>query len=283
MRASQLRPDAGSAGEIDPLDTANSRDEEITVNRHPRRAFTLIEILIVIGIISVLVTLVTLGVRQIGNTGRAKSTRVTMENLQNLVTEKQVTGGVGALDEVYPLVNFPAKPPDAPTAALVRAEAAPPNVTRNVGKDRNPVWSGSPLAPQNAIARTQAVVALLRAVPNNAKWISALPSNQIWLPKVPSEVPGPPGSTIPIILDAWGNPIIYVPSGGLTGVTVSGNVKSKYADFDVTTAQDTVESPSKRGFWASAGPDGFFTDPDPSKSLDEREPYGDDNVYSFQQ
>lgn len=239
----------------------------LSVRRRPpgRGGFTLIEVMIVIGIIAVLVTLVTLGVRQMIGGAKEKSTRTTMENLQNLVAEKQVAGGGAApLDAVF-----------APGGIV----AAPLNITPGNGKDREPKWdNGKPRLPTNAVAATRKVMALLRAVPTNAKVMAALPSGQIWNPPVEAETPN-----APLVLDAWGNPIIYVPAGGLTGVTVTGNVKSKYVNASTAFPAGVIQSPDRRGFWASAGADGFFTDPDPSKDLDNREPYGDDNVYSFDQ
>ncbi len=62
--------------------------------------------------------------------------------------------------------------------------------------------------------------------------------------------------TDPIFLDAWGNPVICVMGGQLTGVTAGGR-------------SVTVSSPDGRLFWASAGPDGDFSK-------------GDDNLYSFE-
>jgi type II secretory pathway pseudopilin PulG len=235
--------------------------------------------LVVIGIIAVLVTLVTYGIKSVVGGQREKSTRVTMENLKNLIIEKQVTGGVDQLDQVYPATTTGTPP------VSIRVLDAPLKFSRDFGAqaERFPVWGGT--GPQNATALTQAVMALLRAVPNNASWLAGLPSNQVWMPKIPEEVPtGSP--RIPLVLDAWGNPIIYVPPGGLAGVTVSGNVKSRIADTNANVTispQATVQSRDLKGFWASAGPDGFFTDPDPTKTLDEREPFGDDNVYSFDQ
>ena len=57
---------------------------------------------------------------------------------------------------------------------------------------------------------------------------------------------------------AWGNPIMFVPGGGLSGVWLgyrSGDVTSP-ANYD--NANATVASPDKRSFWVSAGPDGNF-------------------------
>ena len=69
--------------------------------------------------------------------------------------------------------------------------------------------------------------------------------------------------SVPVLLDAWQNPIIFVPSGGLA---VRLN-----SDKDDNTAGENaiIKSPDNRPFWASAGADGNFRN-------------GDDNVYSFE-
>jgi hypothetical protein len=74
-----------------------------------------------------------------------------------------------------------------------------------------------------------------------------------------------PDKTIQVtmILDAWGNPIIFVPSSlgssppSATGILVTGGVR--FAQV----------APDNRSFFASAGPDGNFAT-------------GDDNIYSFE-
>ena len=87
---------------------------------------------------------------------------------------------------------------------------------------------------------------------------------------------------VPVILDGWGNPIIFVPASGLHIRVLNG--KSTYNPTDVTqnyimispegtvtnqyTAAPAVTKVG-RPFFASAGPDGDFT-------------RGDDNIYSFE-
>ena len=75
------------------------------------------------------------------------------------------------------------------------------------------------------------------------------------------------GRTFPLLLDGWGNPMIFVPASGLR-VRLPNNKK----DYDVTDATQNfvVTSPDNRPFFASAGPDGDFS-------------RGDDNLYSFEQ
>ena len=92
-------------------------------------------------------------------------------------------------------------------------------------------------------------LAILALVTDNQQAIST----SALVPGYSTKVNGVP---FPAIADAWGNPIIYVPPGGLTGVNVGGHPV-------------TIISPDHRGFWASAGPDGNFAN-------------GDDNIYSFE-
>ena len=82
------------------------------------------------------------------------------------------------------------------------------------------------------------------------------------------------GNEAPVLLDGWGNPIIYVPPGGIV-VQIKGAARSLVGQelwHDALHA-DPRDRPSKstdHPFWASAGPDGNFDN-------------GDDNVYSFRQ
>jgi hypothetical protein len=94
--------------------------------------------------------------------------------------------------------------------------------------------------------------------------------------------------TTPMLLDAWNNPIIFVPATGLRVRLLNGQsslnadeVADQYkqtfiiispegkVDRDPATHEPIVIQPG-RPFFASAGPDGDFSK-------------GDDNVYSFQQ
>jgi hypothetical protein len=72
----------------------------------------------------------------------------------------------------------------------------------------------------------------------------------------------------PVILDGWKNPIIYVPSGGLTNVYVTQGAPTTTSGVSTATYRMvTVQAQDGRPFWASAGQDGDFS-------------FGDDNLYS---
>ena len=68
----------------------------------------------------------------------------------------------------------------------------------------------------------------------------------------------------PALADAWGNPILFVPAGGLK-VYTHGSKTSNPAGVVATIVNPVPNRP----FWASAGPDGDFAT-------------GDDNIYSFE-
>jgi hypothetical protein len=99
-----------------------------------------------------------------------------------------------------------------------------------------------------------------------------------WLPAV-VDVAGSPVSTVPVLLDGWGNPIIFVPSGilGVPLNTANLNAQGKVIPGSGAMESGTggsampiqAKSPDGRPFWASAGPDGDFS-------------LGDDNMYSFE-
>ena len=243
-----------------------------------RKAFTLIEVLIAIAIIGVLVAMVTLGITHLGKSSRQQLTRTSMENLKGLVVEREKAGGMQPINALYP-------PPPDPLAFRAPGDMRETPDTANTVSgppkgDRYPIYTGPPAAPvpQNEIARTQVVMNLLRAVPLNRQMLAGLPTSSIMA--MPAGTPtAPPVRTAPIMLDGWGNPMIYVPPLGMPAVVVSGDDPATGATEEVRFI--LVTAPDGRGFWASAGADGVFTDVT-TAPLANKKPFGDDNVYSFE-
>src|SRR5207253_1248835 len=93
--------------------------------------------------------------------------------------------------------------------------------------------------------------------------------------------------TPPPVLDAWGNPIIYVPGGDPNANPPSGGLKVYVTGNNGAPELRIIRSPDNRAFWASAGPDGIFNyaDSNHNNQLDVATETigGDDNVYSFEQ
>jgi len=153
----------------------------------------------------------------------------------------------------------------------------------------NPRWVS------NAIRWTQGVMFILLKDPKNRDLISKIPPEQIL------ETPPPykdtdgkvisadqPRYTIDaaVPLDAWGNPIIFVPPGGMhvllkvdSGTDVKEYVVRTSGTYQYApTNQVPPLGPNDRPFFASPGPDGYFADlTKPGKPADR----SSDNVYSF--
>jgi type II secretory pathway pseudopilin PulG len=194
------------------------------INRYRRGGFTLMEILVVIGILMLLMGIGVAGYRYLDRQASDKATRVTLANANALVAELAATGAGNRLEG-------PAGVGLHTTGATLTYGGV------NIGAtDR-----------ATAISNSQSALTLLASIPKNKSAISQLPVKALVT-----------GAQPPALADAWGNPIVFVPSGGLTGVTVGGTVMTA-----------PLQSPDKKGFWASAGADGSFSG-------------GDDNVYSFE-
>lgn len=217
-----------------------------------RSGFTLIEILVVIGIILVLIGMLVVGYNQLDRSTAGRSTRTTLENMGALSDELESEVGPGYLEGT----NVP------PALFMTGISVTQPG-------DVNPGQ-----APHDAEAKKFANVIkqLMRSSKNKAS-IAGIPTKQLFGKDSAGVVVNPPG-----ILDAWSNPIIFVPSGGLTGVSLAqgpnGNgtmytIRSSGVYPEPLSNQNKVLGPKDRPFFASAGQDGDFSK-------------GDDNVYSFE-
>jgi prepilin-type N-terminal cleavage/methylation domain-containing protein len=221
------------------VETGSGQD---VFRRQPRGGFTLIEMLVVIGIILLLMTIGVLGFRSMERSNTEKATRTALVNGEALLKEMN---SVGALA----LIEGPADASQAPVY-VTGSNVANPGAVGSTGSGRTA-----------AITNCQKMMRVLRANPKNRTAIANLPSNLL--------MPTPSGGTPydpPVLIDAWGFPLIYVPSGGMTGVNFADNG----ATNQTITSSGATNSPQNRGFWASAGPDGDFST-------------GGDNLYSFGQ
>jgi prepilin-type N-terminal cleavage/methylation domain-containing protein len=286
-----------------------------------RPAFTLIELLVVIGIILVLIAIVVVGLRHVNNTAARHETVAEMKICTDVLKEYQSINGLKNIDSdpgapatiqlppawgsssaTGPLSSGSFQLPIFITAPspTTEAKSGPPaqqstlNYTDLVvggaagglgdmgdkGGVAGPRWSA------NAIRWTQAVMYILLKDPKNRALVSAIPPKRILEtpPSLTAGTPNPNPFTIDaaVPLDGWGNPIIFVPRGGMhifmndpsnPGSPVEYVVRSsgtyKLAALPPLSSND-------HPFFASAGQDGFFTDP--ASSID----YGIDNLYSFQ-
>ena len=268
----------------------HTRPETRSRRARPRRAraFTMVEILVVIGILLVLVGIAAVALKGLDQSGRA--TKGTLHNLRNMLAEYESAAGLrtqppGGLwrNNSHPAAT--ATPP--PNIWKERA-----NIEGVAQADRGIVTVDSPeRVTWDAVCNTQLVYQILNRIPSNRQAMGKLPRQQL-LGQVDVSPPPPrkllplPGSdpvTIdpPLVLDAWGNPIVFVGSDGLRMAGVDkkpGTPGTSIPDFNrlvrVTSvglvAPDDPTPAGARPFFASAGPDGNFRT-------------HEDNVYSFEE
>lgn len=186
-----------------------------------------------IGVILVLISISVIGYQVVERSAAANQTKVTLEALNSMIAELDANAGIALPSYGQNIIG------------------AGQAVAWQVGD----VTSGGADRAGPVVTSTAGAMASLMKVPSNQKAVSQLPGNKN-MPIGGSEV----------LLDGWGNPIIYVPPGGITVYVTTGAA---------TATQVTMKSRDNRPFFASAGPDGDF-----GATTGDTTGLGDDNVYS---
>ena len=270
-----------------------------------RKGFTLIELLVVIGILILLVGIAAFGLSKVINTGKRAQTKVTLENLKSMLSEyEMVSKGLGPARMWAPTLstaNGDLWHDSNPLTPVKEPLAAPRNsiaLEANTGgpAPQTPRYSSIPMW------NTQCVFQQLLKAPNNKKVQAQFPSSQL-LEKLPPGLTGcnlfvrdgqtaysgvSEAASPPLVLDAWGNPIMFVPSSGLWDIAEGDRLRKQVATtLPPNDSHDgPIKSPDGRSFWASAGPDGVFgwIDMNNNGNFDKGidKPAADDNMYSFE-
>jgi prepilin-type N-terminal cleavage/methylation domain-containing protein len=325
--------------------------KEPPVNRRnpspPPRAFTLIEVLVVVAIIGILTTLLVLGVNVMSTNAKRQQTRATLEQCRAMYADwdavthihfgpsampcprnvsadvnplagsataqaddatmpnrfgaavwlsrdlmfnvRSTPANAAALGKMSPgammtfpspyNVNFPN--PYAPNIAAWSSTGAyqPFDFANPTTSDYGRVYLSTTTGTVTTYVFYDCIAAVPASTTGNASpasdtahWMAAYPV----MTTTASGPPMPSDDSVPLLLDGWGNPIIFVPGGQLgTGTKLnsdgsvavnSGSMRSGSGTSAITTQ---ASSPDGRPFFASAGPDGDFSN-------------GDDNLYSFE-
>jgi prepilin-type N-terminal cleavage/methylation domain-containing protein len=202
-------------------------------NGQARQGFTLIELMVAVAIIAILIAMFFLGFKYVSRNARENQSKASLETALNLLTNYEAGGG--SMDKLKNVVSGQV--------------TAPGQVSENSAERNGP-----------AVLSTQKVMKLLLAYVNNRKIVDGMKPELVWRSTDAS------GQPTVVLLDGYNNPIIFVPSDGLSGVGLGKRSDGSYAQ-----AGQVVQSNSPgRPFFASAGEDGSFKD-------------GDDNRYSFPQ
>jgi prepilin-type N-terminal cleavage/methylation domain-containing protein len=260
--------------------------------RRARRGFTLLELLGVIGIMLILISLAVIGFETLDRSANGKQTRAMMDDCTAMLNEFEATsGGINALggNAAASATNpYPAGA-GGPLGGSSYETTAMVNATGTYGRYGT------------AVINTWYVMAYLMRDPKVKDMVEKLPPSRVltiaggtgtqvpWYPWYGGTAPaGMNTNSGTVLLDGWGNPIIFVPTGGIT-VWKKGQI-----------SPTTITSRDGLPFFASAGPDGDFgadayqlplpaavatsTDnwTDTGGMGTNRTPMGDDNIYSFE-
>jgi prepilin-type N-terminal cleavage/methylation domain-containing protein len=241
-----------------------------------RRAMTLVEMLTAIGVIAILIAMLLIGINFVSARAKTDKTRTMLQNLRSMMTEFEAKGGrADLIDSRY------------------RTTSNGWSVIQRVVAPQGKVIEGSSLRdpkPFTPLGNTQVVIGTLISVPANRKIIDNLPHDSFLMqPPNPTNPGSEQAYKPPLLLDGWGNPILYaprratptpadpnvVPSGprpkdnelqwGVEGLTFRRWNESKKQWEDEPGY--FLQPADGKGLWISAGPDGDFST-------------GDDNVYS---
>jgi prepilin-type N-terminal cleavage/methylation domain-containing protein len=232
-----------------------------------RAGFTMIELMTVMFIILLLMGLLFAGMKQWGNSAARASTVSRLELLNNTLGEIDAAGHQEFVN-TFMTPNTVAKGWVATDASAYGNVTGPANVTPPaVSVNAGPNGTGGPaynVTNSRSAAINEMVFGYMSYAlkfPVNAKGVNGLPSNAL-----------ANSSGTPVVLDGWGNPIIFCLPPGLTNVFLHFGTSQAIlvGPAPQNTTQTAITSPDGRPFFVSAGADGDFT-------------RGDDNMYSFQQ
>jgi prepilin-type N-terminal cleavage/methylation domain-containing protein len=227
--------------------------------RRPRRpAFTLIEMMVVVGILLILVAMGAYALRYVAQNAKNNQTQTVLNTADAMVKELDATGGTLQMNQIlctYAGLN----PGSSVTQVTIDATAA--GSKGNVSDQQAWVQSLNGASKTSPLYLTQEIMGMLlrnsnnmaafKQLPPQLKMTSAMINGQL----TPLAIGGAPA---PLLLDGYGHPLLFVPPGGIQHVTMGTSATP--VTFQTNPAVPVY-------FWLSAGNDGNFST-------------GDDNVCS---
>ena len=229
-----------------------------TSRRSGRGGFTLVELLVVILIITIVAAIVAVGIFSAYGGQRDKTTRTRLESAATLLAEyrRDTRGGAAA-----GVTSTAGRLPEKLDRDLNDDGAADADDVMNVADadltsaGPQPLVTGDPgtVAAGDAdngfapFGRTRLVMQRLLRVPANRAAADALPTEALF------RLPTSAADDAPVLLDGFGNVILYVPSVGLAGLDYGDAFPGWGAASD-----PRLVARDRKGFFMSAGPDGSY-------------------------
>lgn len=283
--------------------------------------FTLVEMLVVVGLIIALIAIVASGLRHVKNTAARHETIVELKICTDILKEYESINGLKNLEAAQGSVTVQAQvrvlpypvwiagycsipiyldvpgpdeilTGDAPHSAIATTDlegAQDKNAqtsTRGQGNMADQSDMSGPRWSSNAVRWSQCAMAFMLKDPKNRAMMSTVPPKRLLeSPPWVGATGTPPKYTIEgaLPLDGWGNPILFVPRGGIHLMMNPG--ERRVVEEVVVRSSGVYRlpappvGPNDRPFFASAGQDGYFMDLRPN--VVDRVDKASDNVYSF--
>jgi type II secretory pathway pseudopilin PulG len=209
--------------------------------------------MVVIGIVLVLIGIAIVGLAQVQKHSKEQHTRVVLSAINSMMAEFTTAGGrqnAGSFASSWDDLQ-------AVGSALVSQPIAP-DATGNIQ-----LWQPNPPGPPVASTwlwqdYSDQVLAVLLRVPSNKAILDKLPPEQITKVVSPST-----NQLVYEILDGYGRPIRFIPSGGLLNVTTTSRTSGTFLLQSDGVLHDPTpgskdRAPAPKYFWISAGADGDY-------------------------
>ena len=254
--------------------------------RNRRRAFTIIELLVVIGIILILIGLFFGGAKVVTAQAKERDTKQMLETCKTMFENYRQ----GTKLARYPAGLLAFGPSASPPSTWYTGEES---AIGAVTSDALSLSNNGPMptAASPILNDTVLVYSAIESISQNQTIIANLP------PDKKINIHLSTGATVSIPLDGWGNPIFFVPGGGLGTTTQGpGAVWIDGTQIGIVTSTSVISGPpltvylpyaagnivSTQPFFVSAGPDGDLSNAHGWTTGNPVSSMTDDNIYSFQ-
>jgi type II secretory pathway pseudopilin PulG len=251
----------------------------------------MIELLVVLGIILILVGLFFAGAKVVTGQAKERDTKNMLEACKSMFENYRQATKLSR----YPTgISFgPAGTVTTNTTWYTAQEPAIGAASSDALGLMND--AGMPASPSQILSDSVLIYSAIESLPQNQTIITNLPANK----KINIRLTATSNVAIP--LDGWGNPILFVPGGGLgtnsplalvwiDGTTNAGIVTSTQIITPLTNPTPATYNPtgtvsSNQPFFVSAGPDGDLSNAHgwtSTSGAPVNSTMTDDNLYSFQ-